>query len=219
MGAPMTLALLLVLAQTSPAVPLNKRGVADESPTAFACTVETLKKGTQCTFEADAPGAANANQSELNRKAALNLAAPLCAQAAKSERQSKADPALLELCKREFTSAAEACAGEANPLFDAKGRFAADARECYQALGESLSRANTLSEMAGRCCACAQTNKCGGGEQCYRALGTPGSSAQGCLLKSCAAECDMFMAPTPAAGEAPEKMPAGKPAKTKAQQI
>ncbi len=215
----MSFALLLLLAQLSPATPMNKRGAADESPTAFACTVETLKKGTECTFEADPPGPSNAQQAELNRKAALNLAAPLCAQASKSGRQSKADPALLELCRREFASAAEACAGEAAPLFDAKGRFEPDARECYRALAESLSRANTLSEMAGRCCACAQTQKCGGGEQCYRALGTPGSTAQGCLLKSCSAECDMFLAPAPAAGEAPPPGPSGKPTKTKAQQI
>ncbi|QRN93425.1 hypothetical protein JRI60_30050 [Archangium violaceum] len=116
---------------------------ADESPTAWACTVETLRAGRECVFEAEvtAPSSTDVQaQAASNVRTLKDIGHTLCAQAAKPPSGSATDKNLVALCERKYADTTEdACGLEGKlPIIDAKGRFAPAARHCYHQLSELL---------------------------------------------------------------------------------
>src|SRR5512147_2987174 len=90
-----------VLAQAPQAAappPLNAAPRPDRSPTAWACTVDTLMSGKDCLFEASSDEVTDhAAQRAQNVKFARELAKAACGKAAKPAPGSTPDKALLDL--------------------------------------------------------------------------------------------------------------------------
>lgn len=142
---------------------------ADTSPTGWACTVETLASGAECVFESEAPAAGDAaRQAVENAAAAAKLGDGLCAKAARHPYDPIPDPDVLSACRRSFTERAMACGADGTrPLLDAEGRFGAEFRVCYAALGGVLARARTMASTAAPCCRCLVASRCvTSGERC-----------------------------------------------------
>jgi hypothetical protein len=115
--------------------------VADESPTAWACTADTLRSGKECVFEAElTPSTPNKDQAANNVRTIQELGRTLCAEASKStSSEGKPDRNLASTCEKKYTSAAERCGLEGTvPVVDGKGRFAPAARACYRAISGVL---------------------------------------------------------------------------------
>jgi hypothetical protein len=135
---------------------------ADESPTPFACTVETLAAGSSCVFESAAPRAADpARQAVENAATAAKLADRLCPGASRHPDDPIPDPDVLAACKRSFAEKAMACGADGTrAVLDADGRFGGEFRTCYAALSGVLSRALTTARAAAPCCRCLVSEKC-----------------------------------------------------------
>ena len=115
--------------------------VADESPTAWSCTADTLRSGKECVFEAElTPSTPNKDQAANNIRTIQEMARTLCAEAARSpSSEGKPDRNLAATCEKKYASAAERCGLEGTvPIVDAKGRFAPAARACYRAISGVL---------------------------------------------------------------------------------
>jgi hypothetical protein len=120
---------------------LEAAPVADESPTAWSCTADTLRAGKECVFEAEVtPSEPNKEQSASNIRTIQELGRTLCAEAARSSAgEGKPDRNLAATCEKKYASAAERCGLEGTvPVVDSKGRFAPAARACYRAVSGVL---------------------------------------------------------------------------------
>jgi hypothetical protein len=135
---------------------------ADESPTPYACTADTLVSGTRCYFESTAPAAADpARQAVENAATAARLADRACQHAARHPLDPIPDPEVLAWCKRTFAEKAAACGADGSrPVLDGEGRFGGEFRLCYAALSEVLARAQTTARTSAPCCRCLVAEKC-----------------------------------------------------------
>lgn len=117
---------------------LDAPPVADESPTAWSCTVDTLRAGKECVFEAEvAPAEPNKDQAASNVRTLQELGRALCAEASKPRPgEARSDKNLASTCERKYqTVVSERCGLEGTvAVVDSKGRFAPAARACYRAL-------------------------------------------------------------------------------------
>src|SRR3954469_22078602 len=145
-----------VLAQAPQAAappPLNASPKPDRTPTAWACTVDTLMTGKDCLFEASSDEVTDhAAQRAQNVKFARELAKAACAKAAKAAKPAPGntpDKALLDLCEKDFNTAADSCTLDGNAvLVDGQGRFSATAQGCYRGLADVLQKAALMSSLA-----------------------------------------------------------------------
>ena len=154
----MTAVLLALLSSTPgpgavlPPEALGAPPQVDESPTAWACTVETLRAGRECVFEAEMTPAASTNvqaQAASNVRTLKDIGHALCLQAAKPPSGGALDRHLLEQCERQYTDITEDTCGLDGkvPIIDAKGRFAPAARACYRSLSEMLQEITMKATM------------------------------------------------------------------------
>jgi hypothetical protein len=124
---------------------LDAPPVADESPTAWSCTVDTLRAGRECVFEAElTPAEPSREQASANVRLVQDVARKLCAEASRSssEEEGPGDRTIASACERRTLAVAEErCALEETVLVDAEGRFAPSARACYRALAGVLQEA------------------------------------------------------------------------------
>lgn len=177
----------------------------DDTPTAFACTGQTLASGEQCVFEGQEGEKLGAAQN-LERLRAL--AEPACQRVTASA--SSADRAVLqESCQARVRAAAEGCARE-GALVDAQGRFTTFGRGCYRALSEARAQSESLANAAPGCCACLATHRCGGAGSACVAQAVKASLAVSCPSDDCAAACAELLSTTPAPAK---PAPRGKRAK------
>jgi len=177
-----------------PPPPLNAPPRPDRTPTAWACTVDTLLSGKDCLFEALVePVSDHAAQREQNVRFARQLAQAACAKAARPAPGNNPDRTLLGLCEKEFTAAADSCAlGGKVVLVDAEGRFSPGAQACYRALSDVLQRSALMSSLASGCCRCMASRGCRvNAASCYANVsrGTPGPAERACMAGACASEC------------------------------
>ncbi|MCE9671156.1 hypothetical protein LY474_25430 [Myxococcus stipitatus] len=187
--------------------------LADETPTAWACTVDTLREGKECVFESDtvASSTPNAQQDSANRKLLKDISNLLCSEAVSNAREGRVDAALTSLCERRYVAAVEQCGlrGTA-PVVDAKGRFVAQARACYRALSGVLQDVQLMASVAAPCCECAARNGCPGtGDRCFadlaRQVATPATLA--CLNERCESACSMVLPSTEASSSRTSSTP------------
>lgn len=196
-----------VLAQAPQAAappPLNATVKPDRTPTAWACTVDTLMSGKDCLFEASSETVSDhAAQRTQNVRFARQLAQAACGKAARPGPGSTPDRTLLDLCEKDFNAAAETCALDGKAvLVDGQGRFSSGAQLCYRALADVLQRAALMSSLASGCCRCMASHGCKvSPASCYANVsrGTPGAAERACMANTCSDEC----------GEAP--ISGGKP--------
>jgi len=177
-----------------PAPPLNAAPRPDRSPTAWACTVDTLMSGKDCLFEALAePVSDHAAQRAQNVRFARQLAQAACARAARPAPGTTPDKALLDLCEKDFTAAADTCTLEGKSvLVDGQGRFSSGAAPCYRGLADVLQRAALMSSLASGCCRCMASRGCKvNAASCYANMtrGTPGPPESACMSNACKEEC------------------------------
>jgi hypothetical protein len=196
-----------VLAQAPQAAappPLNATPKPDRTPTAWACTVDTLMSGKDCLFEASSDEVTDhASQRAQNVKFARELAKAACAKAAKPAPGGSPDKTLLDLCEKDFNGAADSCALDGKAvLVDAQGRFSGGAQSCYRALSDVLQKAALMSSLASGCCRCMASRGCKvNAAACYANVsrGTPGAAERACMTNACSDECGE----APAAGGKP----------------
>ncbi|HYO58411.1 hypothetical protein [Archangium sp.] len=173
----------------------------DESPTAWACTVETLRAGRECVFEAEVTSSTDTDvqsQAAGNIRALKDIGRTLCAQAAKPPSGVAADKNLAAQCERKFADAAEdACGLDGKvPVVDAKGRFAPAARACYRQLSQVLQDTAMMATVASACCQCAEKRGCPGtGERCHENVSRQevGPAALACLANQCGEACSLVI--------------------------
>lgn len=212
-----TIAFLSILLGAGPSDgSLEASPVADESPTAWSCTVDTLRSGRECVFEAElTAGEADRDQATNNVKLVQGMGRALCAEAARPQSgEGKPDKALSALCEKKYAAATERCDLEgAVSVVDSKGRFAPAARACYRALAGALQETQLMASVASPCCQCAAQRGCGGaGEQCYSSLvrQEAGASTLACMRDRCAEACSLVPAAS-STGKAPASLPKSEP--------
>jgi hypothetical protein len=175
---------------------LYARPAPDDSPTAFACSLETLLADRTCFFESRAARSSKPReQARENARRAAALADDACARAARPPGLPAADPAVAGVCKKEFVAAAQACGGEGDyPLLDAEDRFSDAAKPCYRLMVESLARVRLMAAATAGCCRCLAQTRCGKSpEQCNRQLARGAVSFATPCLDACAEECRSFV--------------------------
>jgi hypothetical protein len=183
--------------QASSLQSLDASPVADESPTAWSCTVDTLRSGKECVFEAELTHTGpNREQAASNARLVQSMGPALCAEAARPrEGEGKPDKALVALCEKKYASATERCELDGTmSVVDSKGRFAPAARACYRALSGALQETQMMATVAAPCCQCAAQRGCGGaGEQCYSNLvrQEAGASTLACMKDRCSEACSL----------------------------
>jgi hypothetical protein len=167
--------------------------VVNVPPTAWACTVDTLREGRECVFEAEPSTTTPGQEQAAANVRTLRQAVPaLCAEAAQPPSGGASDRALAALCERSLVPAAEGCGLEgAVAVVDARGRFSPRARSCYRGL--------------------ARVQRCGaGGDRCYtevvRQQTAPATLA--CMSRQCAEACSLVVSPQ---GTAPKGRGAAAP--------
>ncbi|WP_375759558.1 hypothetical protein [Corallococcus exercitus] len=176
--------------------------LVDASPTAWACTIDTLRAGKECVFEAELPppGAANADQEASNVKLLKDASRALCSEAVSNARDGTPDPKLVAVCERKYADVVGRCGIDGNsPVVDAKGRFAPVARACYRALSTVLQDVQLMASVASSCCECAARSQCPGtGESCYAAVSRQqaGPTMLACMDDRCHDACSMMLPPS-----------------------
>ncbi|NOK09122.1 MULTISPECIES: hypothetical protein [Corallococcus] len=213
----MLLSLLLLGAAPSGPAPsslppeaLGAPPLVDASPTAWACTIDTLRAGKECVFEAELPppGAANADQESANVKLLKDASRALCSEAVSNARDGTPDPKLVAVCERKYADVVGRCGIEGNsPVVDAKGRFAPVARACYRALSTVLQDVQLMATVASTCCECAARSQCPGtGESCYAAVSRQqaGPTTLACMDDRCHDACSMML---PSSASIPRQAP------------
>jgi len=177
----------------------------DDSPTAYACSAQSLAAGEDCVFEgkAGARASAAANASRLTA-----LAEPTCAAALSTA--SPADASALRAgCVARMTAAARACAVD-GALVDGEGRFTEAARTCYHALFVARTQAVSLANAAPTCCQCLAEHRCAGaGSSCVA------QAARGTVSARCAPDDVCLAACTELLQSAPSPKVSGRAARTK----
>jgi hypothetical protein len=212
-----TIAFLSILLGAGPndgsqASSLEAAPQADESPTAWSCTVDTLRSGRECVFEAEVTASEpDRDQAASNVKLVQGMGRTLCAEAARPrQEEDKPDKALAALCEKKYASASERCELEGSvSVIDAKGRFAPAARACYRALAGALQETQMMATVASPCCQCAAQRGCAGaGDQCYSNLvrQEAGASTLACMKDRCGEACSL-VPPASSAGKAPASLP------------
>lgn len=206
-GGIMITAVLLALLCSTPdgtgaALPPEALGAppqADESPTAWACTVDTLRAGRECVFEAEVSSSTDVQaQTASNVRSLKDIGHTLCMQAAKPPSGVAADKNLVAQCERKFADAAEDSCGLDGkaPVIDAKGRFAPAARACYRQLSQVLQDTAMMATVASACCQCAEKRGCPGtGERCHENVSRQevAPAALACLANQCGEACALVM--------------------------
>jgi hypothetical protein len=197
----------------SSAQSLESPPVADDSPTAWSCTADTLRSGKECVFEAElTPSEPNKEQAAGNVRTIQQMGRTLCAEAAHPRSEDgKPDRNLAASCEKKYASAAERCDLEGTvPIVDSKGRFAPAARACYRAISGVLQETQMMATVAGSCCQCAAQSGCpGAGDRCYADLTQQkaGASTLACMRDRCQSSCSL--AP-PAASSSKSSTPSPK---------
>ncbi|CAM3382694.1 hypothetical protein G4177_30090 [Corallococcus sp. ZKHCc1 1396] len=205
----MLLSLLLLGAAPPGAAPsslppeaLGAPPLVDASPTAWACTIDTLRAGKECVFEAELPpsGAPDASVESANIKLLQDASRALCSEAISHARDGVADPKLVSVCERKYTTVVGRCGLEGqSPVVDAKGRFSPSARACYRALSSVLQEVQLMATVASSCCECSARSQCpGNGEACYADVSRQqaGPGALACLDERCRDACSMMLPPS-----------------------
>ncbi len=181
----------------------------DDSPSAYACTIETLQTEEHCLMEAAVQKSANpAQQAIENVRIAVSLGPRACNKPARLRGDKSADAEMFAICQREFAAAAQAsCSLDGDfPLLDEAGRFAPQAKVCYDALSSVLVRTRTMTRLSAPCCRCL-SKKCGfAAAQCYPEV-VRGSFAQNTLACAATANCDACEAVVPATAIPREEPP------------
>ncbi|WP_342373945.1 hypothetical protein NVS55_21185 [Myxococcus stipitatus] len=201
--------------EAPPAMPpeaLAAPPVSDDSPTAWSCTIDTLRAGKECVFESDERrGAPNAEQDAANRKTLKDLSRVLCTEVVANARDGRTDATLVTLCERRYVSATEQCGMDGStPVVDAKGRFAAEARSCYRGLATVLQETQLMATVASSCCECAARRGCPGtGDRCYAEVSQQMSSPAtlACLSERCEDVCSVVLPTTGAGARSTPKSP------------
>ncbi|MFY2562757.1 hypothetical protein ACN469_34510 [Corallococcus terminator] len=182
--------------------------VSNDSPTAWACTVDTLREGKECVFESDATaGASSTEQDTANRKLLKDISRALCTEAVGNAREGRSDATLIALCERRYVVAADQCGlGGSSPIVDAKGRFAPGARTCYRGLSSVLQEVQLMATVAAPCCECAARKGCpGAADRCFADVSqqqtTPATLA--CLSERCEDACSVALPASTSATSAP----------------
>jgi hypothetical protein len=166
----------------------------DVSPSAFACSVQTLRDDKECSFEGVAPAPPDARQQEKeNRRLALQLAQASCEKALKEARGAGADSRLAAFCKQDMAFAVEVCGIDGSfPIVDEGGRFTAAAKPCYHALAGAAHHTSYLATLASGCCQCMAKAGCGGGDaECHLRLseGAVPAAQKSCMESKCRQAC------------------------------
>lgn len=175
---------------------------SDETPTAWACTVETLRSGRECVFEADVSSSTDVHaQASSNVRTLKEIGHTLCLQAAKPPSGVAPDKNLVAQCERKYADAADdACGLDGKvPVIDARGRFAPAARACYRQLSSVLQDVAMMATVASACCQCAEKRGCpGAGERCHENVSHQelGTTALACLSSQCGEACALMMPAT-----------------------
>jgi hypothetical protein len=182
-----TLALLaapLVLAG-APSARLFDPPQANDAPSAFACSTQTLVQGKACVFEARSPAPADAAaQARANVEAVTRLSDVLCAEAGPTQAR----------CRSSIAEVAQGCSlGGRAALVDQAGRFVPEAQACYQALADAQARVTMLKSTAAPCCQCLAAHHCvAQASQCIdgfdRAQAAPAANGA-CAVGACADAC------------------------------
>lgn len=219
------LAILLGQAPQEGAKPALPKGalaappVVNEAPTAWACTVDTLREGRECIFESEPSSATpGAEQSSANVRTLKDAAPALCAEAARPPSGGNTDKVLVDMCSRMLTPATEACGLEgAVPVVDSKGRFAPQARSCYRGIARVLQDVNLMAAVGSSCCQCAAQRGCAGagGDRCYADLSRQQSSPAtlACMAERCSEACTLVVPSSPGAAPARAQEGGGRPAR------
>jgi len=211
----MIAAVLLVLVCSTPESPggtlppeaLGAPPQTNALPTAWACTVETLRSGRECIFESEVSSSTDVKaQASGNVRTLTDIGPSLCAQAARPPSGLAPDKELVAQCERKYADAAQdSCGLEGKvPVIDAKGRFAPAARACYRQLSLVLQDISMMATVASACCQCAQKQGCpGAGERCHENVSDQelGATALACMSHQCGAACDLMMPVSPASSE------------------
>jgi hypothetical protein len=194
---------------TLPAEALGAPPKVDESPTAWACTVDTLRAGRECVFEAEISASGSTDvkaQAANNIRTLKDVGHALCTQAARPPSGVAADKNLVAQCERKFADAADDACGldGAVPVIDAKGRFAPAARTCYRQLSSVLQDTAMMATVASACCQCAQKRGCpSAGERCHESVAQQevAGPALACLVNQCGAACSLTMPTSSQSGD------------------
>jgi hypothetical protein len=217
MGIAVLLAFLLGQAPQAGAKPdlspeaLSAPPRVNVAPTAWACTVDTLREGRECVFEAEpSTVTAGAEQATANVRSLKQAAPALCAEAAKPPSGGATDRALAGMCEKSLVPAVEACGLEgAVAVVDARGRFAPEARSCYRGIARVLQEVQMMAALASPCCQCA-AQRCGaGGDRCYTDVvrQLTAQSTLACMSKQCSEACTLVV--PRAQGSTPASAPQG----------
>ncbi|RYZ38928.1 MAG: hypothetical protein EOO71_22070 [Myxococcaceae bacterium] len=176
--------------------------LVDASPTAWACTIDTLRAGKECVFEAELPppGAPDANVENANIQLLKDASRALCSEAISTARDGVADPKLVSVCEGKYATVVGRCGLEGNSsVVDKKGRFSPAARACYRALSSVLQDVQLMASVASSCCECAARSHCpGNGEACYADVSRQqaGPNTLACLDERCRDACSMMLPPS-----------------------
>jgi hypothetical protein len=195
-------ACLLAFCPAARAQPLPPPGAGDPglyvvtrpgaAPTSWGCNAATLTSGEKCVFEGSSkPSLSAEKQGAANFAAAAALAPQACATAAATSEDRKAPAELRDLCLKDFKKAASAdCKLGGAALLDDQGRFSAEAKACYLALGEVLRTVNRMATTASACCRCALAARCvGSAHACYRFLAEDPPVLPRCAATDCREDC------------------------------
>lgn len=181
--------LLAALASAAAAAPppIAEPSAVDDSATAFACTLETLRTGAYCVLEGDPASPFAATPA----RTATQIGEVLCADAARPSGEVRPDPVTQRVCQAEVQQRLEACADEKATVLDAAGQFVPSARACYAALSAVLAKVRTQAALVAPCCRCLADHRCAGAGACAeRAPGAPVPPAGwSCAAKACAEVC------------------------------
>ncbi|EPX61988.1 hypothetical protein D187_009891 [Cystobacter fuscus DSM 2262] len=192
---------------TLPPEALGAPPQANALPTAWACTVDTLRAGRECIFESEVSSSSNVKeQASGNVRTLTDIGHALCTQAARPSSGLAPDKDLVAQCERRYSEAAQDFCGLEGkvPIIDAKGRFAPAARACYRQLSLVLQDISTMATVASACCQCAQKRGCpGAGNSCHENVSQQklGASALACLSNQCGSACELTMPTGPASSE------------------
>ncbi|RKH46451.1 hypothetical protein [Corallococcus sicarius] len=218
MKAMLLLSLMLLGAAPPGAAPsslppeaLGAPPLVDVSPTAWACTIDTLRAGKECVFEAEMPpaGAPSSDVEKANVKLLQDASRALCTEAVSNARDGQPDPKLVTVCERKYAAVVGRCGLEGGTsVVDSKGRFSPAARACYRALSTVLQDVQLMATVASTCCECAARSQCpGNGEACYadvsRQQAAPAALA--CMDERCHDACSMML---PSSASIPRPAPA-----------
>ena len=124
--------------------PLSQPTEPDRSPSAQACTADTLRLSTECFFDANPTqndsDAARKKQAQVNLDLAARLVSNACQRRAMpAGLDAKEKSARVNACTNRAAKMLENCSLDGvDALLDADGRFAKSAKRCYGDLASAL---------------------------------------------------------------------------------